>query len=532
VTARNLARAGMTVAAAFFISRVLGWVRVVVITSEFRAGTELDAYFAAFRLPDAIFQLVAAGALSSAMIPVLAGLFHRDEEDHAWRVVSTVLNVMLLSLSALAAIVAIFAPEIVPIFTPGFDAVGQELTIRLTRIMLLSPILLAMGAVASSVLNSRGRFGAAAVAPSLYNVAIIGGAIFLGPILGVEALAIGVVIGSVFHLVVQIRPMLQERFKFSFEIDLGDAHARQVLLLMAPRAIGLGANQITFIVATTLATGVGVGAVTAYNVAWTVLQIPLGVIGFPLGIVLLPSLARAVAQGSTRDFGVLIVRSVRLVLWIMLFITATGIVLRRQVVSLLFEPGLDANAVALTVDTLSFLFLGLAAHSLVIVFARAFYSGHDTRTPVITAVLDMLVCVTVGVATVGTLGLSGIALGLAAGAWAEASGLGILLWRRAPGAGLEGILQPLVVFIGGAILAGLATLLVVRLTDPIIGDMPGKIALIFQIVAAGGAGAATYALYTRALRIPELGQSIDLVRSMVGRGGGSSGGGGGSAPPE
>ncbi len=206
MTARNLARAGMTVAAAFFISRVLGWVRVVVITSEFRAGTELDAYFAAFRLPDAIFQLVAAGALSSAMIPVLAGLFHRNEEDHAWRVVSTVLNVMLLALSALAAIVAIFAPVIVPIFTPGFDAVGQELTIRLTRIMLLSPILLAMGAVASSVLNSRGRFGAAAVAPSLYNVAIIGGAIFLGPILGVEALAIGVVIGSVFHLVVQIRP--------------------------------------------------------------------------------------------------------------------------------------------------------------------------------------------------------------------------------------------------------------------------------------------------------------------------------------
>ncbi len=203
--------------------------------------------------------------------------------------------------------------------------------------------------------------------------------------------------------------------------------------------------------------------------------------------------------------------------------------LRRQVVSLLFEPGLDANAVALTVDTLSFLFLGLAAHSLVIVFARAFYSGHDTRTPVITAVLDMVVCVTVGVATVGSLGLSGIALGLAAGAWAEAASLGILLWRRTPGAGLEGILQPLVVFIGGAILAGLATLLVVRLTDPIIGDTPGKIALIFQIIAAGGAGAATYALYTRALRIPELGQSIDLVRSMVGRGGG---GDGSSAPPE
>ena len=516
-TARALARAGLTVAGAYFISRVLGWVRIVVITNQFHAGTELDAYFAAFRLPDAIFQLVAAGALSSAMIPVLATLFTRNEEDHAWRVVSTVLNIMLLSLSALAAIVAIFAPQIVPIFTPGFDAVGTELTVRLTRIMLLSPILLALGAVASSVLNARGRFGAAAVAPSLYNLAIIGGAVFLGPFLGIEALAIGVVIGSMLHLAVQIRPLIAEKFKLSFDIDLGDPNSRQVLTLMAPRALGLGANQITFIVATTLATGVGVGAVTAYNVAWTVLQIPLGVIGFPLGVVLLPSLARAIAAGSAKEFGTLIVRSVRLVLWIMLFITAVGIVLRRQAVTLLFSPGLDAESIALTADTLSFLFLGLAAHSLVIVFARAFYSGHDTRTPVITAVFDMVICVVIGVATVGSLGLSGIALGLAAGAWAEASALGILLWRRTPGAGLEGILQPLVMFLGGAVLAAIATLIVVRLTDPIIGPDPGRIALAAQIILAGGAGAIAYALYTKLLRIPELGQSIAMFRSLARR---------------
>jgi putative peptidoglycan lipid II flippase len=177
VSGRTLARAGVIVAGAFFVSRVLGWVRLVVITNLFGAGAQLDAYFAAFRLPDAIFQLVAAGALSSAMIPVLAGLFTKDEEQRAWRVVSTVLNVMLIVLFALSVVVAIFAPVIVPLITPGFDAVGMELTVRLTRIMLLSPILLALGAIASSVLNARGRFGAAAVAPSLYNLAIIGGAL-------------------------------------------------------------------------------------------------------------------------------------------------------------------------------------------------------------------------------------------------------------------------------------------------------------------------------------------------------------------
>lgn len=518
MTAQTLARAGLVVAGAFFLSRVLGWVRLVVITNLFgESPQQLDAYFAAFRLPDAIFQLVAAGALSSAMIPVLSGLFQREEEQRAWRVVSTVLNVMLLALVTLAAIVAIWAPEIVPLVTPGFDMVGTELTVRLTRIMLLSPVLLALGAVASSVLNARGQFGAAAMAPILYNVAIIAGAVMLGPSLGVEALAIGVVVGSLLHLGIQLRPLIGQRFELKFRIDLGDAAARQVLLLMAPRAIGLGANQITFMINTALATGVGLGAVTAYNVAFTVMQIPLGVIGFPLGVVLLPSMSRAIAAGSMREFGQLVVRSMRLLLYVMLFITAVSIVLRRQVVTLLFGHGLDERAIALTVDTLSFLLLGLAAHSMVIVLARAFYSRHDTRTPVMTALSDMLVAVLVAVATVGSLGLSGIALGLTCGAWFEATALGLLLWRRSPGAGLDSLVRPLLLFAAGAALAGLTALVVVRVTDPLIGLEPGSLELLGQLLAAGLAAAAVYAIYTRLLNIPELEHSVGLLRSVLRR---------------
>ena len=154
---------------------------------------------------------------------------------------------------------------IVPLIVPGFDAASTELTVELTRIMLASPILLAMGAVASSVLNSRGRFAAAALAPSVYNLAIIGAAIMLGPILGVVGLAIGVVIGGLFHVLVQLPALFRTGFKPSSSIDLSDTQSRQVLRLMAPRAIGLGANQVTFIVATLLATGVGLGAVTSYT---------------------------------------------------------------------------------------------------------------------------------------------------------------------------------------------------------------------------------------------------------------------------
>jgi putative peptidoglycan lipid II flippase len=286
---------------------------------------------------------------------------------------------------------------------------------------------------------------------------------------------------------------------------------------MAPRAIGLGANQITFMVNTVLATGVGVGAVTAYNVAFTVLQIPLGVIGFPLGVVLLPSMSRAMAAGSLREFGQLIVRSLRLLLYTMLFISAVGIVLRRQVVNLLFDYGFDQRALDLTANTLLLMLVGLAAHAMVVVLARAFYSGQDTRTPVIVALLSVAVNVSVSISTVGTLGLSGLALGIAAGAWFEATILGVILWQRTPGAGLENITRPVLVFAAGSLLAALAALFVVRLTELFIGIDPGKIELFGQLLLAGGAAALVYAVYSRLLNIPELTQSFRLLRSIARR---------------
>ena len=139
-----------------------------------------------------------------------------------------------------------------------------------------------MGAVATSVLNAGGRFAASAVAPIVYNLAIIGGALILGPSLGVEGLAISVVLGSLGHLLVQLRPMARLGFRYTPRIDAGDPQARKALILMAPRAIGLGVTQITFIVVTALASQLGEGAVTDFNLAFALLQIPLGIIGVPL----------------------------------------------------------------------------------------------------------------------------------------------------------------------------------------------------------------------------------------------------------
>ena len=335
----SIARAGLIVTGAFLISGVLGWFRVVVISTTFGASRDLDAFFAAFRIPNLIFQLVAAGALGSALIPVLAGLLATGEPSRAWRVANTVTNLVTGALVVLAAILIVLAPWLVPLITPGFDAPTTRLAVELTQIMLLSPIFLGLGAVATSILNARDRFGAAALAPAIYNLAIIGAALLLAPSMGVHGLAIGVVAGSILHIAVQIPALRSVGFRYRPEADPRDPASRETLLLMAPRAIGLGVSQITLVVSTALATEVAIGAVTAFNVAFTMLQIPIGLIGVPLAMVILPSMSRELARGEVDSYLRLVVRAIRLLLFAMLPISVVGIVVRTPAVSLLFDYG-------------------------------------------------------------------------------------------------------------------------------------------------------------------------------------------------
>lgn len=520
-TARTLARAGLLVTGAYLASRILGWVRLVVISSVFGASADLDAYFAAFRIPDLIFQLVAAGALSSALIPVLAHLVADDEEARVWRVVSTVINLMLIALLAISVVFALAAPLIMPAVTPGFDSAQIELTVRLSRIMLFSPILLALGAVFTSVLNMRGHFAAPSAAPLLYNSVIILAAVLLTPVLGVEGLAIGVVLGSLAHLAVQLPSFVRlPGFHYDFRLDLRDPAAREALLLIAPRAFGLSAGQLTLIVHTTLASGLGVGAIVTYNVAFTAMLIPIGVIGVPLGVVLLPAMSRALAGADTQLFGQLVVRSMRLLLYVMFFLTALTMVLRREVVTLLFDYGaFDARAIDLTANTLLFFALGLAAHAAVIVLAPAFYAGKDTRTPVAAGILYVIITIGVSLITVGSLGLSGLALGTAIGAWAEASVLLVLLWRLAPSLPVWALVRSAAGFIVGAVIAGAAAYATAGVVGGAFGRVdPSKVSLVVEVLVAGAAGLAAYVAFSVVTGIPELRASIDLLRSALRRG--------------
>lgn len=514
---QSLARAGLVVTGAFLISRALGWVRLIVIGATF-GPVDRDTFVAAFRIPDLIFQLVAAGALSSALIPVIAGLIATSEESRAWRVASTVGNLILLLLLGLAVLVAILAPVLVPIFTQGFDPAQQAETVKLTRIMLASPILLALGALATSLLNAKGRFTASAVAPIVYNLAIIGGAILLAPAFGVVGLALGVVAGSACHFGIQLLPLRGIGFRYTPRIVLGDAAAREALLLMVPRAIGLGASQLTFLVVTSLATTLGVGAVSAFYFAFSVFQIPIGVIGIPIAVVMLPSLSAELARGGLERYVSLVTRALRLILWVMLPLAGLTIVLRTQIVTVLFSSDhFGPRDIELTATVLVFLVLGLASESLIAILARAFYAGRDTLTPVLAAILAVALNVSLAIVLVDRIGLAGTGLAIAIGSWAEVVLLMAVLHRRIDSFRPGEVVGSGGVALGSAAVASLAALAVTLVFDGITGSNPGRWGLLVEITLATGAAGLVHLAISRALRIPELPTIVRLMSDALRR---------------
>jgi putative peptidoglycan lipid II flippase len=513
-TARTLARAGLVVSAAFLVSRLLGWVRLVVIAEVIDDPAELDAFFAAFRIPDLLFQLVAAGALSSALIPIVSGLFATDGQARAWRVVSTVTNLMLGALLVMALIVLLAADLLVPIYTSGFDAATTARTVELTRIMVLAPIFLALGAVATSVLNAQGRFAAAAIAPIVYNLAIIGAAVILAPSMGAVGLAVGVVAGSLGHLLVQLAPLNALGFRYKPRIDAADPAARRALGLMAPRAVGLGATQITFVVVTALATTVGVGAVTAFTVAFTLLQIPIGIIGVPLGVVLFPSLSREVAMGNHDEFVALLSRSLRLLAFVMLPIAVAAALVRVEVVAVLFGS-FDPATIVLTADTFLAFLLGLLAHTFIAVLARAFYARQDTVTPVTAAIAAVVVNTVLAIALVGPYGLPGIALAIAVAAWLEAGALFIALRRRIGPLGLVVVARVALRTAVAAAVAGAVGLVVHNLVGRALAPDPATLGRS-DIAGLAGVIVVVSAVFGLVFIAAALVLRIEELRSIVG----------------
>lgn len=411
-TTRQIARAALLVMALFLISRVLGLVREMVIGARFGTSAQLDAYQAAFRIPDLLFQLIAGGALVSAFLPVFTGCLARRDLQGGWRLFSAVTNLVLILLTALAGVMALTAPWLVrTVLAPGFSSSQQALTSELVRWMLISTVIFGVSGIAMGVLNSFQNFLLPALAPILYNLSIIAGAWFLAPKLGVLGLALGVVVGAALHLDVQLFGLWWYGARYIPTLGLRDRKVHEVARLMGPRVIGLAAVQINFWVNTALASSLATGSLAALNYAWLLMLLPQGIVAQGVATAAFPTFASLQAQGRWDELRRTITTTLRGVLFLAIPAAAGLLAWRTPLVRVLLERGeFMPQSTSLTTYALAFYSLGLIGHSAVEILARAFYSLHNTRTPVIAGISTMALNVVLSLLLRGSLGHGGLAL--------------------------------------------------------------------------------------------------------------------------
>jgi putative peptidoglycan lipid II flippase len=396
----QVARAAGLVMALFVLSRALGLFRQMVISNQFGTSGDLDAYLAAFRLPDILFQLVAGGALASAFIPTFASTLARDGDRGAWRLASAIINLVLILTSILAIAAAILAPWLVQtLVAPGFGPARQAQTVHLMRIMLLTPAIFGVSGVIMGILNSRQHFLLPALAPTFYNVGIIFGAVALAPVIGVRGLAWGVVAGALAHLLVQLPGLVRQGFRYTTTLGLRNPDVLEVGRLMLPRVAGLAAVQLNFLVNTALASALVVGSLSAINFAWLLMLLPQGVFAQAVATAAFPTFSAQVASGRRRDMRSTLMATLRAVLYLSIPAAVGLIVLRVPLVQLLFERGAFTDlSTQMVAWPLALFALGLPAHSVVEIVVRAFYAMHDTKTPVLVGISAMALNVALSLA--------------------------------------------------------------------------------------------------------------------------------------
>lgn len=372
------------------ISRLLGLIRDRLLAGTFGASSNLDVYFAAFRIPDFIYNILIAGGIIVAFVPLFSAYFLRDKKE-SWDFVNNVLNVFLFFLIIISFIIGVFAPILVKIITPGFSTQQLDLTILLTRILFLSPILLGLSSIFSGILQYFNRFLVYSLAPILYNLGIIFGIILFAKNSGILGVTIGVVIGAFMHLIVQIPSAIRAGFHYKPNFNLKDPKIQRVFYLMLPRTLGVAAPQINLMVVTAIASILPAGALSVFTLSNNLQQFPLGLIGIPFAIAAFPVLSQAWAAQKREDFINEFSLTFRKILLIIIPISFLIFVFRNQIIEIIYKTGsFGEGATSLTAASLGIFTLGIFATTLIPLLLRAFFALQDTKTPTMIAIIAMI----------------------------------------------------------------------------------------------------------------------------------------------
>lgn len=379
---KTITAAAILIGALSFVSRLLGIFRDRILAAEFGAGPMLDIYYAAFRLPDLVYNLVIIGAVSAGLIPLFSALIARQEDEEAWHLINTVLHILLTGVAVLCAVLWVVAPWLMPALTPGFTADQHVQLVDLTRIMFLSPILLGLSGVASAVLQSFRRFFVYSLAPIFYNVGIIAGALFLVPIVGIHGLAWGVVLGALLHCSLQFLPLPGLGYRYHWSWDWRNKHVREVISLMIPRTLTMFISQFNGVVVTVAASLFAAGSLAVYSFANNLQSFPIGLFSISLAVAALPVFSQLMARDDREGFVNAFSSTFRQILFFIVPVSVMMYVLRAHIVRLVLGAGaFNWQDTRLTAACLGVFMVTLFAQGVTPLLVRGFYALHNTRTP-------------------------------------------------------------------------------------------------------------------------------------------------------
>ncbi len=394
----SIRSAALLLGVATLASRFVGIIRDRLLSGTFGAGRELDAYYAAFRTPDFIYNLFVLGAITAGFIPVFVATFIKEGADdralgkEGNDLASALMTVLGVGLVVLAGVGIIFASHVVALLTPGFDATAKALTVSLTRIMFLSPIFLGLSSVLGGILQTKRRFFIYALAPVMYNIGIIIGITCLAPTLGIHGVAYGVVLGAFAHFLVQAFACraigLQYRFLWR------PRHAGVVMITKhsLPRIASLAVSQVNLFILIGLASTLGAGSIAVFNLANNLQNFPVGILGVSFAVAAFPVISELAAREKKEELIMQFGRTVRTVLFLIIPATVACLLLRAQIVRVILGTGrFDWGDTINTANTLAFFTLSLFAQALYPLVVRVFFAFQDMKTPLYAAIFAVVV---------------------------------------------------------------------------------------------------------------------------------------------
>lgn len=364
-----------------FLSQILGLVRDRILAHVFGASASLDVYYAAFRIPDVVFASVASFVSLFVLIPFLTKKLeeNREEAKHFLSEVTTVFTLFMIGISV---VLWFLVPALSEMLYPGFSSSQQEVLIQLTRILLLSPILLGLSNIVASVTQITKKFYIYASSPILYNLGIIVGVVVLFPIFGMNGLAYGVVLGALLHLAVQIPSLAKEKLIPTIARSIRWEDIKILVKVSIPRTMTLAFNQIVLLILIGIASKFEEGTITIFTFAMNINLAPLAIIGVSYSVAAFPTLARLFSNGDREVFIEHLLTAIRHIFFWALPATTLFIVLRAHVVRVLLGSGaFDWDATRLTAAAMGMLIISLVAHSLMLLFVRGYYAAGKTARP-------------------------------------------------------------------------------------------------------------------------------------------------------